>query len=145
MTNRPKEMSHKEYPLTGGSSPPSPGACTATTQYGRPCQNLAQPDNEVCWSHNPANAEARARNARAGGVAVHSPTTLEIQELKHELKSLIREVKEGKVAPGVATVVTQLANVLLRGIEQERKVRETEELEERIAHLEGKEGSEWAA
>lgn len=51
---------------------------------------------------------------------------------------LRREVKDGKVAPGVAAVITQLANVLIRGIEQDRKVRETEEIEERLAALEQK-------
>jgi hypothetical protein len=71
-----------------------------------------------------------------GGWAAHSPTSLEISELKDELKALIREVKEGKVAPGVAAVITQLANTIIRAIEQDRKVRETEEMEERIAELE---------
>jgi len=122
-----------------------PETCSATTQYGRLCQKPPQPGKKVCWSHDPENAEQRIRNARAGGVAIHSPVTREIGELKDELKMLIREVKEGKVAPGVATVVTQLANVLLCGIEQERKVREVKELEQRVARLEGKEGSEWVA
>ena len=63
--------------------------------------------------------------------------TLEIQELKDELRSLIRKVKEGTMASGPASVITQLSNVLLRAIETERKVRETEELEERLAALEG--------
>lgn len=67
---------------------------------------------------------------------MHSPATREIQELKDELKSLMREVKDGKIAPGVASVITQLANVLLRGIEQERKVRELGEIGDRLAALE---------
>jgi hypothetical protein len=135
MTNKPKEIPYEE-PTPAGGSPPIPGACTAVTQYGRPCQNQTQPGKSVCWSHDPENAAQRVRNARAGGVAAHSPATREIQELKDELKALVREVKEGKIAPGVAAVITQLANVLLRGIEQQRRVKETEELEARIEELE---------
>ena len=40
--------------------------------------------------------------------------------------------------PGVATVITQLANTIIRAIEQDRKVRETEEIEERLAALEAR-------
>ena len=120
-----------------GNSLPT-GACSVTTQYGRPCQNPAPPGKTVCWSHDPENAERRRRNARAGGVAAHSPATLEIGELKDELKALARDVKEGKVAPAIATVLNQLLNTLLRAIEQDRKIKETEELEERLAALEGR-------
>ena len=40
------------------------------------------------------------------------------------------------MAPGVATVITQLSNVILRAIEQDRKTREIEEHGERLAALE---------
>jgi hypothetical protein len=135
MTDKPRETDEEQIPA-GGAPPTSLGACAATTQYGRPCQSPAQPGKAVCWSHDPENAVQRARNARAGGRAAHSPTSREIGELKDELKELIREVKEGKVAPGVAAVITQLSNTIIRAIEQDRKVRETEEMEERIAELE---------
>jgi hypothetical protein len=142
MTDKPRKRSNEDHPLADGDSPPSPGACVATTQYGRPCQNPAQPSKTVCWSHDPENASQRVRNARAGGRAAHSPTSLEIGELKGELKALIREVKDGKVAPGVAAVITQLANTIIRAIEQDRRVRETEEIEERLAALEARTDSE---
>ncbi len=117
-----------------------PRLCRATTKYGRPCQNVPLPGKEECYSHSPEpeHVAQRAKNARAGSHAAHSPGTTEIQELKDELKALVREVKAGEVAPGVATVITQLSNVILRAIEQDRKVRETEDLEERLAALEGR-------
>ena len=128
----------EDAPRAGwGDSLPT-NACSVTTKYGRPCQNPAQSGKDVCWSHDPENATQRAKNARSGGRAVHSPGTTEIAELKDELKALVREVKAGEVAPGVATVITQLSNVILRAVEQDRKVRETEELEERLAALEGR-------
>ncbi len=120
-----------------GDSPP-PGTCSATTQYGRPCQNPAPPGKDVCWSHAPENAAQRAKNARAGGRAAHSPGTAEIAELKDELKALVRDVKGGVVPPGVGAVLNQLLNSMLRAVETERKVRETEDLEERLAALEGR-------
>ena len=136
--NTPNEV---RLPATG--SPPTPhGACVETTRYGRPCPNPAQPGKGVCWHHDPENAARRARNARAGGRAAHSPTSRELAELKDELKELIREVKEGKVAPGVAAVITQLSNTIIRAIEQDRKVRELDEIEERLAALEERTDSE---
>ena len=118
-------------------SPSSPrGACPETTKYGRPCPNPSQPGKEVCWHHDAENAARRARNARAGGRAVHSPHSLEIEELKDELKDLIREVKDGKVAPGVAAVITQLANTIIRAMDQDRKVRELDDIEQRLAEIE---------
>ncbi|MDP9458452.1 MAG: hypothetical protein M3Q49_04980 [Actinomycetota bacterium] len=117
-----------------------PHLCRATTKYGRPCQNAPLPGKAECYSHSPdpEHVAQRARNARAGSYAAHSPGTTEIQELKDELKALVREVKAGEVAPGVATVITQLSNVILRAIEQDRKIRELEDLEERLAALEGR-------
>ena len=116
-----------------------PHLCRATTKYGRPCQNVPLPGKEECYSHSPdpEHVAQRARNARAGSYAAHSPGTTEIAELKDELKALVREVKAGEVAPGVATVLNQLLNSMLRAVEQERKVREQDELEERLAALEG--------
>lgn len=115
-----------------------PRLCQATTKYGRPCQNLPLPGKGECYSHSrdPEHVAQRARNARAGSYAAHSPGSTEIAELKEELKALVREVKAGEVAPGVATVITQLSNVILRAIEQDRKVRELDDLEERLAALE---------
>ncbi len=115
-----------------------PGTCRSITQYGRPCQNPAQPGKTVCWSHDESNAEQRRRNARAGGVAAHSPATLEIGELKDELKALARDVKEGKVTPAIGTVLNQICNTIIRAVEQERKVRELDEVVERLDRLEGR-------
>jgi hypothetical protein len=119
-------------------TPPREVLCTGVTKYGRPCPNAPQPDKTYCWHHDPENAERRARNARAGGRAVRSPATLEIGELKDELRALVRDVKDGVVAPGVGAVLNQLLNSMLRAVETERKVRETEDLEERLAALEGR-------
>ena len=38
--------------------------------------------------------------------------------------------------PGVAAVITQLSNTTVRAMEQDRRVRELDEIEERLAELE---------
>jgi hypothetical protein len=52
------------------------------------------------------------------------------------VRSLARDVKEGEVPPPVGTALNQIYNTLLRAMDQERRTRETGELEERLAALE---------
>jgi hypothetical protein len=131
----------EQYDAADRRPSPSRGrVCQATNQYGRPCQAKPQSGKDICWVHDPENAQERARISLLGRKAAtrRSPQSLEIEDLKSEVKALIREVNEGAVTPNVASVICQLANVLIRGIEQNRKVGETEEIEERLAELERK-------
>jgi hypothetical protein len=64
------------------------------------------------------------------------PAAQEIRELKDELRTLARDVKEGEVPPPVGTALNQIYNTLLRAMDQERRTRETGELEARLAALE---------
>lgn len=120
----------------GVANETSPSSCEATTKYGKPCTRSAQPGKTVCHSHDPAYAEERKRNARAGGVAVHSPATEEIEDVKATLWELIRETREEVLAPQVGSTVIQAANTILRAIEQTRRVREQDEIERRLDLLE---------
>ena len=56
--------------------------------------------------------------------------------IKCELRDLIRDVLKGDVATGRGAIAGQLFNALLRAIEVERKVREQDEMLERISELE---------
>ena len=116
--------------------------CTAITKNGSRCSKDAEPGSALCWSHNPANEEERRRIASRGGRAStavlaerRGPAAQEIRELKDELRTLARDVKEGEVPP-VGTALNQIYNTLLRAMDQERRTRETVELEERLAALE---------
>ena len=81
-----------------------------------------------------ASAEAeRKRNAARGGRIKGSG---EITDLKEQLRTLVADVLDGKVATGVGAVVNQILNTRLRAIEQERKLRELEELAGRLEALE---------
>src|SRR5215211_216287 len=61
----------------------------------------------------------------------------EISDLKKQLKDLAKGVLDGEVERGTAAVVNQILNTRARLIEIERKIREQEELEERLEALEG--------
>jgi phage terminase Nu1 subunit (DNA packaging protein) len=56
--------------------------------------------------------------------------------VKAQLEDLTRDVLVGTLETGRAAVANQLINTRLRAIEQERKNRETEDLEARIEALE---------
>jgi hypothetical protein len=120
--------------------------CAAITSAGERCK-LDATNGSDCWSHDPENAEERRRRARRGGKARGAGELSEIKRLLEELTS--RVLKAEGVEPletGPAAVANQLINTRLRAIEQERKNRETEDLEARIEALENaqqKGGPRW--
>ena len=80
-----------------------------------------------------------SRGGKASTAALaerRGPAAHEIHELKDELRTLARDVKEGEVPPPVGTALNQIYNTLLRAMDQERRTRETGELESRLAALE---------
>jgi hypothetical protein len=117
--------------------------CIAIKKDGNRCSKETEPGSALCWSHDPANEEERKRIASRGGKAStavlaerRGPAAQEIRELKDELRSLARDVKEGEVPPPVGTALNQIYNTLLRAMDQERRSRETEDFGERLAALE---------
>jgi hypothetical protein len=113
------------------------------TDGGR-CGAQAMRNSQWCIGHDPDQAEARRKRASKGGRrgGRGRPQT-ELQEVKTLLATLTaRVLKEEGTEPletGPAAVANQLLNTRLRAIELERKLKETEELEERIAALEQRE------
>jgi hypothetical protein len=107
--------------------------CCATKRNGEPCTVPATGSNGYCWAHDPANADKRRRMASKAG---SSKGGGEIAELKTQLKKLAADVLSGEVGRSEAAVVNQILNTRARLIELERKIREQEELEERLAALE---------
>jgi hypothetical protein len=84
-------------------------------------------------AHDPKNAEKRRRGASRGGKA---KARAELPSIKALLEDLTERVLTGDLPTGPAAVANQLINTRLRAIEVERKVREAEELEERLEALE---------
>jgi len=68
--------------------------------------------------------------------AAKSKPSRELAGLKAQLQDLTKDVLAGEIETGRAAVANQLINTHLRAIEVERRVRETEELEERLETIE---------
>ena len=108
--------------------------CRATKANGEPCALAANGPQGLCWAHDPANRDKRSRMASK---AARSKPNRELSSIKALLADLTDRVLSGELETGRAAVANQLANTRLRAIEQERKIKETEELEERLEALEG--------
>jgi hypothetical protein len=108
--------------------------CAGIKRAGGRCTVVVGPGVTHCYHHASERAEERRRNASKGG---KSKGNSEISELKRQLKDLAKGVLDGEVERGTAAVVNQILNTRLRAIETERKIREQEELEERLEALEG--------
>lgn len=109
--------------------------CEATKRNGEPCTLPANGQHGLCWAHDPKNAERRRKGASRGGRAKASR---ELPSIKSLLEDLTERVLASDLETGRAAVANQLLNTRLRAIEQERKNRETEDLEARIEALEAK-------
>jgi hypothetical protein len=107
--------------------------CTGTKRDGSPCTLPSNGSSGLCWAHDPANAERRRRGQSRGG---RNKPSRELQAIKRQLQELADGVLAGEVVRADAAVCGQLLNVKLRAVEAERKIKETEELEERIEALE---------
>jgi hypothetical protein len=107
--------------------------CTAVKRNGEPCTLPANGPQGLCWAHDPANAEKRRRGASRGGRA---KANRELPTIKALLEDLTDQVLAGDLETSKAAVANQLINTRLRAIEVERKIREVEEIEERLAALE---------
>jgi len=119
--------------------------CRATKANGEPCTLPANSPQGLCWAHDPANREKRRRMASK---AARSKPKRELSGLKAQLVDLTRDVLAGDLETARAAVANQLINTRLRAIELERKVKETDELEERLEVLErgaSEGGSRWGA
>jgi hypothetical protein len=80
--------------------------CAAKKEDGSPCERIVGASQPYCYSHEPVRAAERRRNASRGG---RSKANAEIAGLKAQLRKLAAD---------------------------ERKIKETEELEARLEALE---------
>jgi hypothetical protein len=110
--------------------------CAGIKRDGGRCTVIVPSPQTHCYQHDPERAEERRRNASRGGRSKGRRGVGEIPDLKNQLEDLAADVLDGKVPTGVGAVVNQIINTRLRAIEQERKIRETEELAQRLEALE---------
>lgn len=107
--------------------------CAGIKRDGRQCTTIVPPEQTYCYWHDPARAGERRRNASKGGKSAGSK---EIRDLKHRISEVIDGVLDGTQDRGRAAVAIQGLNALRGALELERKVKETDELEARLAALE---------
>ncbi len=122
--------------------------CSHTYANSSQCRRIVSAEQEYCYSHDPARAGERRRNAARGGRAKASG---ELGRVKARLQALADMVEEGQMDRADAAVISQIWGTYLRAISTERKLKETLELVERLESLEeGLEqsrgrGSRWRA
>jgi hypothetical protein len=109
--------------------------CSATKLNGEPCENVAHGSQELCWSHDPKNAERRRKHASKAATA---KADKEIRETKAEIRELVRMVREEDFDVSKANSINRLYQTLLQYIVVERGVYREEDLAQRIKELQGK-------
>ena len=115
--------------------------CSGITQAGAACKGIPIDGSAYCYAHHPDRIEERRRNGSKGGKrGGRGRPQAELTDIKQRLSDLAEDVLADKVDKGVGAVASQILNVYLRAITVEMKVKEVEELEERIAQLEAEAG-----
>jgi hypothetical protein len=115
--------------------------CSAITKPGTRCR-LDATHGSYCYQHSPETVEERRRNARRGGKAGGNgrPSAIaDVLEARSYTKGMISRLLKGDLSRDVAAVAFQGINTLMRVVEQERRIRESDELEARIEALEQRE------
>ena len=107
--------------------------CAGLKRNGGRCTATVEPPLAYCWWHDPARAEERRRNASKAG---KSKPSREIAALKGRISDVVEGVLSGELDKGAGAVAIQGLNALRAVLALEREIRETEELETRIAELE---------
>ena len=107
--------------------------CSHTYADSSQCRRIVSSEQRYCYSHDPARAAERRRNAARGGKAKASG---ELVGIKQRLSVLADDVLAGEVDRGVGAVASQILNVYLRAVSVELKAREQLELIERLEALE---------
>ncbi len=95
------------------------------------------PSSEWCYNHDPTLSDKRRQSASKGGKRGGRGRNKDLKDVKAWLLRLASDVEEGRLQSKDGAVVSQILNVFFRGVEVERRIKESEELEERLEALEG--------
>jgi hypothetical protein len=111
--------------------------CSAIKADNGRCKVEAMPGAEWCWNHHPDYEEARRRRASKGGKrGGRGRPVVMASEVAEQVQHLSDKVLAGELSRADAAVCGQLLNVKLRALEVGRKLREAEDLEQRLNELE---------
>lgn len=105
---------------------------------GERCRAQPMKGESYCYVHHPDMKDKRqAASSRGGKTGGRGRPTKDLKDVKAWLLKLASDVESGELDTRAGAVVAQILNVYLRGVEVERKIKESEELEERLKALEG--------
>jgi hypothetical protein len=107
--------------------------CSHTYADYSQCRRIVSAEQRYCYSHDPARAGERRRNAARGGKAKASG---ELGRVKARLQTLADKVEGGQMDRADAAVISQIWGTYLRAISAEMKLREQLELVGRLEALE---------
>ena len=107
--------------------------CQGIKRDGGMCTASVAPGVQWCFNHDPERAAERKSNASRAG---KSSGGREIRDLKRRISDVVDAVLEGSQDRGRAAVAIQGLSALKGVLELERKVKEQEEILERIEALE---------
>jgi hypothetical protein len=111
--------------------------CSGITQAGTACKGIPIDGSQWCYVHHPDRADERKRHGSKGGRrGGRGRPQAELSDLKRRISEVINAVLEGSQDRGRAAVAIQGFTALRSVLEQERKIKETEDLETRIQALE---------
>src|SRR5215218_3913889 len=108
--------------------------CAGITRSGVRCTVSVGGAQQFCHLHDPSRADERRRNASRAGRS--KPASQEIGQIKTDIRQGIEDVRDTRLDKGVGAVLGALFNTLLRAIETERRIREQQEIEDRLEALE---------
>ena len=115
--------------------------CSAQTRDGNPCSARPLPGSDRCPWHDERLAGRRREWSRRGGVGRSNasrarrslPAALTSEELLATLSQAITKVERGELEAGPANAIASLARAM-------NAIRETTEIERRLADLEAAAG-----
>lgn len=111
--------------------------CSGIRADGGHCRAQAMRNSEWCINHDPDQDEVRRRRASKGGKrGGRGRPLVELADVKRQLKELADEVIAGRTDKGNAAVAGQLLGTFLRAVSVELKVREQDEILQRLDDLE---------
>jgi hypothetical protein len=117
-----------------GGSEGKAHSCAGVRKDGTPCAATVIGEQQYCWHHDPANEQARKTIASNAAKSKGKPPR--IVQTQKRLENLVDKVEDGKLKPGTAAVMFTGLGVLIKAVEQERRLKETEELQQRLEELE---------
>ena len=107
--------------------------CAGVKPDSTRCSAIVDGSQRYCYQHDPARADERSRNASR---AARSKPHRALRDIQAEIRSVIDDVRAGEIDRRDAVAMFTGFNTLLRALEQARRWREIEELEERMSEIE---------